>query len=270
MVQKDKAFFEIQPAERKFMDIKVEEFDKLISEIKLNEEETDNVLLESVAGTIKDGVLESNAIGRFVKKLLDFSDDVNDRMNDIKKRKFLMYLFQKANQQGWDIKRIKQLLTDPFGNALFQLTLKLTSDKPPNDNLLEALSSVLIEIIEKGNFEELFEKNMYIIELVARLPHQAPILLFEMAKFPAFEIGNNTHRGDLIISDWSQMFGDHFIHAKNIRKPEVENGIRHCIKTIHDNRLVKARFVGDDKKMVKLEYSSMGEELMVFLKLFGR
>lgn len=126
--------------------------------------------------------------GDIISTVINWNEEVNKDIIEAKKMILLEKYFDKADSNERAITMLKDFLVNPQGNTIFNKLLRIVDDSPPDQELMEHLSSVLKVIVSAGRFEELFEQHKYALAQIEKLTPQTLTIIADKNNWCWFEI----------------------------------------------------------------------------------
>lgn len=191
-------------------------FDDHLNKIKLDPSEEKKIKKEALKEIIKDETLGSFILGKIPKMILDWNKDYKKGVRAKKEEILLMIYFSKTRENKDSIKRIKDFLTNPFGNVIFNKILRIIDNTPPDKELLNHLSNVLKKVVESKDFGNLFGKHKFVLSQIEKLSPQALTILSDYRNWPHFKMKSFSALSGRIESDWLLAFITPYAEQKGI------------------------------------------------------
>ncbi|WP_210608029.1 hypothetical protein [Priestia flexa] len=238
--------------------------DTRLEEIKLSNKEEKEIIKEKTLRTVRDkGLSLLGSVGDVISTVLNWNEEVNENITEAKKTVLLSQYFDKLDDQEEAITKLQGFLTNAQGNTIFNKILRLVDDSPPDEELMNHLSSTLKNIVEKGCFEELFEQHRYALGQMERLTPQALTILSDCHSWPLIKLGSYQSMGPKVSSDWYVEFTLAYCESKNIKDPMKRERIQHSIIELQRQGLVEAYLNSDG--LAKSTLTRIGNDLVPYL-----
>jgi len=134
---------------------------------------------------------------------------------------------------------LKQLLTSPQGNTIFNKILRILDNTPPDIELTNNLAKVLKHIAE-SDFVNLFEDHKYALNQIEMLTPQALTMLSDHKNWKPWELKAYAAQGPRITSVWLPNFLGTYCAAKGITDDKTKAKISHSMEDLIKNRYIEA------------------------------
>lgn len=233
-----------------------------LAEIKLTEEEETEIASKLASKTIRDKVLGVFKIGEIINTIINWNDEVDKDIREAKKEFLLANYFERGEKSEYAIASLKNFLTNPQGNTLFNKILRIFDDSPPDIELAKHLSNALKYIIN-SDFASMFEKHKYALSQIEQLTPQAITILSDYSNWPLIKLENYSASGPRVTSDWLSEFTDHYSKSKGIIDSDTIERVRHSINELISGRLIEANLTGD--KNAKCVITKVGQLLLPYV-----
>lgn len=221
-----------------YFDKKAKSFDERIEEVKLSKQQETEIIAEKTVKTIRDKTLGLFKIGDLINTVLSWNEEVDNDLKEAKKEYLMNSYFNKADQTEDSVQKIKELLTSPQGNTIFNKILRILDDTPPDVELTEHLSNVLKNIVE-SDFTRLFEDHKFAINQIEMLTPQALSLLADKGNWPGWKLTSYSSSGARLTSDWLSDFVNVYSASKGISDNHIKSKISHSMNDLVKNRYVE-------------------------------
>lgn len=199
---------------------------------------------------------------KLAKSILDWNKYVNNEIKNAKKEMLLVNCCSKLNDNGKSIEEIKNFISNPTGNTLFNKILQILVDNPPDPELVQHLSSELL-YISQSDFEKLFNDHKYALSQIQLMTPHSLTILTDSNNWPNFKPGSFTSNGGVITTDWLDAFSHSYISSK-----QVDNGvkklIKHCVNELISKRFILATVTNE--KTGKVQLTEIGQTIIMYIK----
>jgi hypothetical protein len=230
-----------------------------IDEVKLSPEEEEAIVATKIEKTIRDKVLGLFKVGEIVNTILNWNEEVDKDIKEAKKGYLLSSYFNKTDQTENSVEKIKEFLTNPKGNTIFNKILRILDNTPPDTELTEHLATVLKHIINT-DFNSLFEEHKFALNQIEMLTPQALSLLADHKNWKPWQLKSYSSANGKITSDWLPDFVYVYAASKGITDTDIKARILHSMNDLDKNRyahasltttkLVAAVFLTDIGKLI--------------------
>lgn len=240
--------------------------DAQIAKISLSSKDEEKIVRNHVKKFVRDKALGIFSLGEIVSEIINWNDSIEEDIKQAKKEYLLMEFFSKVDENEEAISSLKQFLSNPHGNTLFNKTLNILDNTPPDKELLEHLSNALKHMVG-NNFHELFERHKYALSQIELLTPQALSILSDNSSWPIVGPVIYVSAGKTVSSDWSGAFTSAYCRVKEIDDLATIHRVKHSVKQLISNGLIEAIVV--DKKTIKCEATQVGATLQVYILGLG-
>jgi hypothetical protein len=237
-----------------------------LDELQIPERDADEIVAKRTRKTIRDKALGLFRVGDVIKEILNWNETVDGDLKEAKKEVLLAAYFQKSDENGEEIAKLKNVLVNPQGNTLFSKILRIVDDNPPDLELIEHLASAL-KYIADSDFERLFEQHRYALAQIEQLTPQALTILADSQRWPLMSLGSRTTEGSKVVSDWLSAFAESYAQSKRISDQAVFDRVQHSI-----NQLIRGLFIEahmTEGGHTKCTLTSIGRALLPYVNHDG-
>ena len=235
-----------------------------LENIKLSDDEEEKIAAKYAEKTIRDKTLGLFKIGEIINSIINWNDDVDKDIREAKKEFLLANYFERTEKNEVAISSLKNFLTNPQGNTIFNKILRIFDDSPPDLELAKHLSSALKYIVS-SDFVSMFEKHKYALSQIEQLTPQALTILSDFKNWPLLQLRSYSSSGPKITSDWLSEFTGAYSSSKRIIDGDTIERVRHSINELISGRMIEAHLVGD--KTAKCVITRIGELLIPYIVL---
>lgn len=232
---------------------------------KLNSEEVKSAMVT----TAKDEghSLVSNLFNAkwfdLVWDIANTGDKLKRNLDDAKKVQLLGEYLQKTDNHEKALNNLVDLITDPYGLALYSKIISILSDSPADGDMLEVLSSYLSNLTKKDNLQKAFSRNKTILSLIDKSSPQALMLLSRADKWPLVTgIETFMSSNGYVQGDHSRVVANSFVKAESFSSISVED-MQMAIIDLENNgfaKLMSGTLKNDPEKQVFVEkLTDLGE-----------
>lgn len=236
--------------------------DARIENVKLSKEQTDEISSTHVKKFIRDKVLGIFKVGEIVSEVINWNESVDEDLKEAKKEFLLAQYFDRNDQHEMALTQLKEFLSSPQGNTIFNKILRILDDTSPDIELSSHLSSALIYIV-RNDFAKLFEQHKYSLSQIEKLTPQALTIMAYFNNWPLISLGTSTSTGTKITSDWLFEFTQAYCAAKGIHDQGTRNRVQHSINELISSRLIEAHRV--ESGQAKCVIAEVGKGLLPYI-----
>lgn len=237
-----------------------------LENVKLNEEEEDAIVTSKTIKTIRDKALGLFKLGDIVKTVLNWNEEIDKDIKEAKKEFLLSSYFHKQDQVEYGLNRLKDLLTDPAGNTLFNKILRILDNSTPDVEQIDHLAKSL-QYIVSTDFNSMFEDHKYALNQIEMLTPQALTILSDYKNWPFWRMQSFTSNNGIITSDWLPQFVSLYSATKNITDNKLSKKVAHSMSDLIKNRYVEARHMTNVSKenFAQIELSEIGQIVVKYV-----
>ncbi|MCL1089633.1 hypothetical protein L2744_08435 [Shewanella profunda] len=236
--------------------------DARLDNVKLSAEEESEIQSQHAKKFIRDKALGLFKIGEIVSEIINWNESVDEDLKEAKKEYLLAQYFEKNDQNEKALLQLKEFLSSPQGNTLFNKILRILDDSPPDMELANHLSSALQHVVS-NSFYQLFEQHKYALSQIEKLTPQALTILSDHSGWPLIQLGSYSANGTKVSSDWLMEFTDAYCRSKGIRDSGMTTRVRHSINELISTRLIEAHLTG--QKGARCVVTAVGESILPYI-----
>lgn len=236
-----KEFTTIIEHPKDLLEAKKQSLNQRIEAKKLNKRE----VASAVASTAKDksrsviSDLLNTKWFDLVCDIVDTGDELKEKLNDAKKVQLIGEYLQKTDNHEKALKSLVDLITDPYGLALYSKIINILSDSPADGDMLEILSDYLKNLTKEESLQNAFSRNKTILTLIDKCSPQALILLriynkWTLVPKPQTVISNGGH----VQGDNTRLVAQTFVENKVIENVDVDD-VQMAIYDLEENGLTE-------------------------------
>lgn len=240
--------------------------DERISEVKLSDQEEEQVKLQSVSeaggSTIKAGL--SILTGGFTDILFEAADwkkTVDKNMDDAKKALLLAEYFNKFDSVEAGVENLKRVTSDLYGQTLFSKIDHIAEDSPLDEEVIKRLGNVMKVISNEEDFESIFTSAKQILNLIDKLSPFSLYMVGDYEHWPAFHMNMIMSIGNKVND-----FESDFIDAYFQKNPSFDrNAIETAVNELESSGLIWA--TGDTHSHeIRVRFTNTGNFLYKAIK----
>lgn len=210
--------------------------------IKITEKEITEMEKEHAIKTIRSKILGIFKLGDFINTILDWNEDVDDEIRQRKKEYLLSEYVMKCESLGLDVNALKDFITNPVGNTLFNKIIRILDDSPPDPELSNHLSNILVNM-SNSEFQKLFEKEKFVLSQIELLTPQCLTILSDYQNWPHFIITSFSAQGTLLGKGWVDYFIEYYCSYKGINDGKAKDRILHSLKQLESDNYIEGHLV---------------------------
>ncbi len=247
-----------------YFDNQAKSLDDRLENVQLSVEQENEIIADKTVKTIRDKTLGLFKVGDIINTVLNWNEEVDNDLKEAKKEYLMNSYFDKTDQTQDSVQKIKELLTSPQGNTIFNKILRILDNTPPDIELTEHLSNVLKNIVET-DFISLFEDHKFAINQIEMLTPQALTLLADSRNWQAWKLTSYSSNGPRITSHWLPDFVNVYSASKGITDNHLKSKISHSMNDLIKNRYVEGMLT--QQKLVAAAFlTDIGKLMVNYLK----
>lgn len=236
--------------------------DARLENVKLSTEEEGEIQSQHTKKFIRDKALGLFKIGEIVSEIINWNESVDEDLKEAKKEYLLAQYFDKNDKNEKALFELKEFLSSPQGNTLFNKILRILDDSPPDMELANHLSSALQHVVS-NRFHQLFEQHKYALSQLEKLTPQALTILSDHHNWPLIKLGSYSANGTKVSSDWLLEFTDAYCQAKHVSDSGIITRVRHSINELISTRLIEAHLTGQSG--ARCIVTPVGESMLPYI-----
>lgn len=156
--------------------------------------------------------------------IADTGDKLKSNLDNAKKIKLLGEYLQKTDNYEKALRSLVDLITDPYGLALYSKIINILSDSPADGDILEILSDYLNNLTKEESLQKAFSRNKTILSLIDKSSPQALVLLRRANEWPEVTgIGAFMSSGVHIQGDYSRYTAKSFISVQQFSSIPIDD-----------------------------------------------
>lgn len=236
-----------------------------LEKIKLTDGEKLEIKSRKGFNSAVDLICDSFPPAKFIKAIIDWNEESNNEIREIQKEMLLESFFKKADDNDVSLKKLMDFLTNPQGRVLTNKIIEITSDHPPDLDLINHLSNLLIHI-SKTDYVSLFNKHKFYINLLDKLSPASLNILLDNENWPKLK-GIRFHvSSEIITSPWTNKFAELYIEKKFPfhDTKELLEIVDYSVLNLLSNNLVIGK--SDGENGARAEITDLGNELINYIK----
>lgn len=236
-----------------------------LNNIEISQDREQDIIGNKTVKTIRDKTLGLFKVGEVISTFLNWNEEVDEEIDEAKKSVLLERFFNSVDYHENTINKLKQFITNPQGNVLFNKVLRILDDNPPDLELISHLSTALKYIIDNGDFYKLFEKHKFALAQIEKLSPQALTILSDYRNYPDFKLESSTSMGGKITSEWNIKFVQSYCNLKEISSDEIIIRISHVITQLQTQGYLAA--YTSRENVCYCEVTSIGKDLLPYITI---
>ncbi|KZU17083.1 hypothetical protein [Lactiplantibacillus plantarum] len=247
-----------------FLNAQRQTLESRIEAKKLTKSETKKVRIESAKSVGRKASMDllNQSCGDMIVDIIGAHEEIEGKLNESKEALLLGEYLNKSDNQEYALKRLINVITDPYGSILFNKLLLILKDYPADGDMMDILRDTLLNLSDVNNFKSVFTKYKFLISLIDRITPQAMVILQDYLKWPPFSMSmiiNNNH----VEGDMSKEFTDAYSHSKGIDDPNIVSRIQYSVQELQKNEFVFGSQISTGQ--VIMQPSEVGMDLIGFI-----
>lgn len=234
-----------------------------LNNLEISKDKEQEIIQNRIIKTIRDKTLGLFKIGEVVSTILNWSEQIDEEVTKAKKAVLLENYLNSVDNHEEAINELKNFITNPQGNVLFNKILRILDDNPPDLELTAHLSSAIKYIINKGNFYKMFEKHKFAIGQIEMLSPQALTILADYENYPDFNLGGGATMNSKVTSEWNNQFMVAYSAAKGINSNEIISRISYVVDQLQTQGYLAAYTSKENRCYCAV--TSIGKELLPYI-----
>lgn len=247
---------------KEFMRGASQSLDEKLNEIKLSEGKIEEITTNQTKRIIRDKVLGLFKVGELISTLINWNEGIDNEIREAKKEGLLLEYFNRCDQNEKNVLELKDFLSDPSGNTLFNKILRILDDAPPDINLIKYLANALNYIIY-NDFVIMFEDHKYALALIEQQTPQTLTILADYGSWPEFPLGLTISTAGKITSDWLDAFIGPYVRSKGISDSRLIERIKNSMNELISKRFVEAVSLANNR--AKAQLTDTGKLLLRYI-----
>ena len=247
---------------KEYLKLKSNDLDAELAKIRLSEENEGQVRNTHAIKVFHDQVLGKIPVYKLAKTLITWNKEVDHEIKNAKKEILLVNCCNKLTEQGNTIDIIKNFISNPSGNTLFNKIMHIIDDSPPDQELIQHLSNALL-YISQSEFENLFNDHKYALSQIQLMTPHSLTILNDSKNWPIFNLGSFQANSGVITSDWLEEFSKTYIQLKKVDS-STRKLVKHCVNELISKRFINAALQGKNQGRVQL--TEIGQVVLKYIK----
>ena len=237
------------------------DLEKRLENICLEKNKIDEIKTSNARKIVTDKVLGAFKITSIISTIMEWNDGVKKEIKDAKISALLSQYLNIVDDNTDSITKLKDFLSNPHGNTLYNKIVSILDDSPPDIELINHLSVVLTNMTN-SEFESMFDEHKYALALLSQLTPQALTILADNKNWVMFTY-SGLITNNIVVSDWLKAFSEPYIKSKNISMniaPRIENSINELIQ----KKYIEAR-KQDNNQFCQVHPTRIGDIILKYV-----
>lgn len=226
--------------------------------IKINDIEENDIIKSEIKNAVFEGFIDIVPGASFIKKVIEVADKTDELLNNRKKEMVISAYLNKTDNIEEQFDKLKKLLSDPYGLALYSMTKRLIEENPPTPEFLQSMGSV-INYVSNQDIEKQFDKTKFLLNILLKLSAQEILLVKDHKNWPttihkvigAIPYLNDDNQSTSVdISDFlfiSEEFAWDYSRSRKISDKDFVVRVETSIKNIWTNNIFEINEIGVQK-----------------------
>lgn len=255
---------------QQYMDTQQKTLEKRLEKLNSNEKD-----MRIKKGIKQDEMMRKSTLnlfgglGGFINTIIDWNAETNKELQEAKKSILLSNYLNKTDSIEQSMTELREFISNPYGNTIFNKILSMLEDSPPDQDLLNHLTKVLTYIIDQKNFEKMFSNHKFFLTQLDKLSPQALVIIADYKEWPPFNLQMSQQFGELISSDFHKEFTNAYTKKKKITDINKIKRIEHTIIEIKQAGIVIGiqKTTEQRSEPAKMVLTTIGSDLLPYLDI---
>lgn len=115
--------------------------------------------------------------GSLVLDIVDTGNKLKEKLNDAKKVKLFAEYLQKSDDQQLALEKLSDLVTSPYGVAIYSKISSILDSSSADEDLLKILSAYLAKVTDSEDIRKTFSRSKTVLNIISKCSPQALILI---------------------------------------------------------------------------------------------
>ncbi|CAD7482729.1 hypothetical protein [Lacticaseibacillus paracasei] len=115
--------------------------------------------------------------GSLVLDIVDTGNKLKEKLNDAKKVKLFAEYLQKSDDQQLALEKLSDLVTSPYGVAIYSKISSILDSSSADEDLLKILSAYLAKVTDGEDIRKTFSRSKTVLNIISTCSPQALILI---------------------------------------------------------------------------------------------
>lgn len=115
--------------------------------------------------------------GSLVLDIVDTGNKLKEKLNDAKKVKLFAEYLQKSDDQQLALEKLSDLVTSPYGVAIYSKISSILDSSSADEDLLQILSAYLAKVTDSEDIRKTFSRSKTVLNIISKCSPQALILI---------------------------------------------------------------------------------------------
>ncbi|EKQ17897.1 hypothetical protein LCAUCD174_2083 [Lacticaseibacillus paracasei] len=122
--------------------------------------------------------------GSLVLDIVDTGNKLKEKLNDAKKVKLFAEYLQKSDDQQLALEKLSDLVTSPYGVAIYSKISSILDSSSADEDLLQILSAYLAKVTDSEDIRKTFSRSKTVLNIISKCSPQALILIKNRQVWP--------------------------------------------------------------------------------------
>lgn len=109
--------------------------------------------------------------------IVDTGNKLKEKLNDAKKVKLFAEYLQKSDDQQLALEKLSDLVTSPYGVAIYSKISSILDSSSADEDLLQILSAYLAKVTDSEDIRKTFSRSKTVLNIISKCSPQALILI---------------------------------------------------------------------------------------------
>ena len=115
--------------------------------------------------------------GSLVLDIVDTGNKLKEKLKDAKKVKLFAEYLQKSDDQQLALEKLSDLVTSPYGVAIYSKISSILDSSSADEDLLQILSAYLAKVTDSEDIRKTFSRSKTVLNIISKCSPQALILI---------------------------------------------------------------------------------------------
>ncbi|MDT8952277.1 hypothetical protein [Lacticaseibacillus paracasei] len=115
--------------------------------------------------------------GSLMLDIVDTGNKLKEKLNDAKKVKLFAEYLQKSDDQQLALEKLSDLVTSPYGVAIYSKISSILDSSSADEDLLQILSAYLAKVTDSEDIRKTFSRSKTVLNIISKCSPQALILI---------------------------------------------------------------------------------------------
>lgn len=198
--------------------------------------------------------------------IADTGDKLKAKLEDMKKIMLLGEYVQKVDDQEQGLRKIIDLITNPYGLSIYSKMINILVDAPVDDDMVDIMSDYLKQLTDEEDLSRAFSRHKTILSLIDKCSTQALILLRNADQWPVVPfLGASVVLGGRVQGDNTRAVAEAFVQINLFSSLSI-NDVQMAVTDLETNGLARFLSGHPNNNPLKTVYMEKPTEVGEILK----